>query len=194
MPNALTMASPSPGQVSAILPDEIALRWCAIEPKRTFTVPDVREPIIETLMDDIKQKARERGQKLKLPYAGALLPAEAHALMKEGAKLVDVRTVAELHFVGSVPGSEAIEWNTYPEGQRNPAFLEELGQVVRKDEPVMFLCRSGVRSHSAAIAATQAGWAEAYNILEGFEGDKDAEGQRNSVGGWKFARLPWIQS
>ncbi len=145
-------------------------------------------------MDDIKQKARERGQKLKLPYAGALLPAEAHALMKEGAKLVDVRTVAELHFVGSVPGSEAIEWNTYPEGQRNPAFLEELGQVVRKDEPVMFLCRSGVRSHSAAIAATQAGWAEAYNVLEGFEGDKSAEGHRNAAGGWKFARLPWTQS
>jgi rhodanese-related sulfurtransferase len=58
----------------------------------------------------------------------------------------------------------------------------------------MFLCRSGVRSHAAAIAATQAGWKEAYNILEGFEGDKNAEGQRNSVGGWKFARLPWIQS
>ncbi len=150
-------------------------------------------PIIRS-MDDIKERSKERAQKMKLPYAGALLPAEAHALMKEGAKLVDVRTVAELHFVGSVPGSEAIEWNTYPEGQRNPAFLEELGQVVRKDEPVMFLCRSGVRSHSAAIAATQAGWAEAYNVLEGFEGDKNAEGRRNLGGGWKFARLPWIQS
>ena len=104
-------------------------------------------------MDDIKQKAQERGRKLKLPYAGALLPAEAHALMQEGAKLVDVRTDAELHYVGSVPGSEAIEWNTYPEGQRNPAFLEQLAEAVRKDEPVMFLCRSGVRSHHAAIAA-----------------------------------------
>ena len=145
-------------------------------------------------MDDIKQKAKERGRKLKLPYAGALLPAEAHALMQQGAKLVDVRTSAELHYVGAVPGSEAIEWNTYPEGQRNPAFLEELAEIARKDEPVMFLCRSGVRSHSAAIAATQAGWTEAYNILEGFEGDKNAEGHRNAVGGWKFARLPWIQS
>jgi rhodanese-related sulfurtransferase len=144
-------------------------------------------------MDDIKQKARERKQALKLPYAGALLPAEAYALMQQGAKLVDVRTGAELHYVGSVPGSEAIEWNTYPEGQRNPAFLEELAEIVRKDEPVMFLCRSGVRSHHAAIAATQAGWKEAYNVLEGFEGDKNAEGHRNAVGGWKFARLPWIQ-
>jgi len=144
-------------------------------------------------MDDIKQKARERKKALNLPYAGALLPAEAFALMQRGAKLVDVRTRAELHFVGSVPGCDAIEWNTYPEGQRNPAFLEELAEIVHKDEPVMFLCRSGVRSHHAAIAATQAGWAEAYNVLEGFEGDKNAEGHRSSVGGWKLARLPWIQ-
>ena len=145
-------------------------------------------------MDEIRKQARERGQKLKLPYAGALLPAEAHALMENGAKLVDVRTDAELHYVGSVPGSTAIEWNTYPEGQRNPAFLEQLEEAVRKDEPVMFLCRSGVRSHHAAIAATEAGWAEAYNILEGFEGDKDAAGHRGAAGGWKFARLPWVQN
>ncbi len=145
-------------------------------------------------MDQIRQKARERGGQLNLPYAGALLPAEAHALMQGGAKLVDVRTVAELHFVGSVPGGEAIEWNSYPEGQRNPAFLEQLAEAVRKDEPVMFLCRSGVRSHHAAIAATDAGWTEAYNILEGFEGDKDAAGHRNVAGGWRKAGLPWVQS
>lgn len=194
MPNALTMASPSPGQVGAILPDEIALQWCALEQLRTLAVRERPELIIGRPMDEIRKKAQERGQKLNLTYAGALLPAEAHALMQKGAKLVDVRTVAELHYVGSVPGSEAIEWNTYPEGQRNPAFLDQLAEAVRKDEPVMFLCRSGVRSHHAAIAATEAGWAEAYNVLEGFEGDKDAAGHRNAAGGWKFARLPWIQS
>jgi rhodanese-related sulfurtransferase len=145
-------------------------------------------------VDEIKRKARERAQKMNLPYAGALLPAEAHALMQQGAKLVDVRTRAELHFVGSVPGSERIEWNTFPDGARNSSFLEQLGEEVRKEEPVMFLCRSGVRSHYAAITATQAGWTEAYNVLEGFEGDKDPGGHRNTVGGWKHAGLPWIQS
>ena len=144
-------------------------------------------------MDDIKQRARERAQKLKLPYAGAVTPAEAHELMNAGAKLVDVRTEPELQYVGSVPGSNAIEWNTYPEGARNPDFLRQLGDTVKKDQAVMFLCRSGVRSHQAAIAATQAGWQEAYNILEGFEGDKDAQGHRNTVGGWRKAGLPWIQ-
>ncbi|MEW6689744.1 MAG: rhodanese-like domain-containing protein [Pseudomonadota bacterium] len=144
-------------------------------------------------MEDIKQRARERAQSLKLPYAGALLPAEAHALMQAGARLVDVRTRAELDYVGRVPGSEAIQWNTYPEGQRNPAFLEQLAEAVKKDEPVMFLCRSGVRSHHAAAVATQAGWQECYNVLEGFEGDKNPEQHRNSVNGWKVARLPWVQ-
>jgi rhodanese-related sulfurtransferase len=144
-------------------------------------------------MDDIKKKAKDRGLQLKLPYGGAVTPSEAHSLMKAGAKLVDVRTEAELLYVGSVPGSEAIEWNTFPEGTRNPDFLKELEGAVKKDEPVMFLCRSGVRSHQAAIAATQAGWKEAYNILEGFEGDKDADGHRNTLGGWRKAGLPWIQ-
>ena len=57
----------------------------------------------------------------------------------------------------------------------------------------MFLCRSGHRSHDAAIVATQAGFLECYNVLEGFEGDKDALQHRNSVGGWRVAGLPWIQ-
>jgi len=144
-------------------------------------------------MDDIKQKAKERAHKMKLPYAGAVLPTEAYALVQKGAKLVDVRTHAELRYVGSVPGSDAIEWSTFPDGQRNPDFLGQLEKLVKKDEPVLFLCRSGGRSHSAAVVATQAGWQAAYNILEGFEGDKDSEGHRNTVGGWRKAGLPWIQ-
>ena len=144
-------------------------------------------------MDDIRQRARERAQKLKLPYAGALLPAEAHALMQSGAKLIDVRTAPELQYVGSVPGSHVIEWNSYPEGRLNPQFLEQLAAKAGKDQPVMFLCRSGARSHHAAVAATRAGWQEAYNVLEGFEGDKDADQHRNTVGGWRKAGLPWVQ-
>ena len=145
-------------------------------------------------MDEIKKAAQERGKKLGLSYAGALLPAEAHELMKAGAKLVDVRTKPELQYVGKVPGSIAVEWQTYPGNRENPEFLGELAALVPKDQPVMFMCRSGARSHSAAQAATRAGWREAYNVLEGFEGDKDAEQHRSSVGGWRKAGLPWTQS
>jgi rhodanese-related sulfurtransferase len=87
-----------------------------------------------------------------------------------------------------------IEWNTYPSGQRNPQFIEQLhARVAKTEAPVMFLCRSGARSHQAAMAATQAGYPNSYNILEGFEGDKDAQGRRNTLGGWRVAGLPWVQ-
>ena len=145
-------------------------------------------------MDDIRKKAAERGREKGLSYAGALLPAEAHALMKAGAKLVDVRTKPEVQYVGKVPGSIAIEWQTWPGNRPNPEFIAELSAVVSREDTVMFLCRSGARSDAAAQAAAQAGYKNAYNVLEGFEGDKDAEQHRNTVGGWRFARLPWTQT
>jgi rhodanese-related sulfurtransferase len=145
------------------------------------------------MMSDIKQSARERASKAGVSYAGLLTPQEAHTLQQTGAKLVDVRTRAELEWVGRVPGSVHVEWNTWPGGKRNPEFLAQLAEVADKDEPLMFLCRSGGRSSSAAAAATQDGYAECYNILEGFDGDKDASQHRGTVGGWRFRGLPWVQ-
>lgn len=144
-------------------------------------------------VDSIKKIARQRARELKLPYSGALLPQEAHALMSEGAKLVDVRTKAELEWVGRVPGSLVVEWNTWPGGKSNPEFIPQLEAQVSKETPVLFLCRSGGRSHNAATAAAQAGYSESYNVLEGFEGDKNSEGHRNTSGGWRVAGLPWVQ-
>ena len=58
---------------------------------------------------------------------------------------------------------------------------------------VLFLCRNGVRSRSTAKVATAAGFTQAFNIIEGFEGDLDRQGQRGNTGGWRKAGLPWIQ-
>ena len=146
--------------------------------------------------EEILARAQRRAEAMHLAYAGALLPTEAYALMQQipASRLIDVRTQAEWDYVGHVPESVLVEWNTYPSGQRNPAFLEQLqARIGRSDAPVMFLCRSGVRSHHAAQAATQAGYPSSYNVLEGFEGDKDAHGHRSATGGWRFAGLPWIQ-
>ena len=35
---------------------------------------------------------------------------------------------------------------------------------------------------------------EAYNILEGFEGDADDERHRGNKGGWRYRGLPWKQN
>ena len=144
-------------------------------------------------IETIKRTARERAREQGLPYAGAVLPGEAHALMQAGVRLVDVRTRAELEWVGRVPGALPVEWNTWPGGKPNAEFLAQLAEHVDKGEPVMFLCRSGGRSHNAAVAATGAGHAECYNVLEGFEGDKDPNQHRNTVNGWRARGLPWVQ-
>ena len=145
--------------------------------------------------DDVLKTAAARGRQMGLPYGGALTPAEAHEVWRNapGAKLVDVRTRAEWDYVGRIPGAVEIEIVTYPGGRPNPGFMAELESKVDKTVPVLFICRSGGRSHNAAMLAAQAGYT-AYNVLEGFEGDRDAGGHRNTVGGWRVAGLPWSQS
>ncbi|GGX85252.1 rhodanese-like domain-containing protein [Massilia dura] len=146
--------------------------------------------------NDILERARERGN--GLPYAGAVTPREAHELIRSNptVRLIDVRTDAERDWVGRVAIAEAqhgaVQWSTYPGGVPNPEFIEQLAAVAGKDDVLLFLCRSGVRSRHAARLATENGFANSFDILEGFEGDKDGEGHRKSVGGWCKAGLPWV--
>ena len=137
--------------------------------------------------------AQTRARELGLPYAGALTPSEANEVwqLAPGARLVDVRTRAELDWVGRIPGAVEIEWTSYPGNQPNADFLAQLKRQVDGESLVMFLCRSGVRSHKAAALACEAGYSECYNVLEGFEGDLDANRQRGKLGGWRLAGLPW---
>ena len=144
----------------------------------------------------ILQAAQQRAKELNLPYEGALYPGEAYQIQQSapGARLVDVRSRAELDWVGKVPDATLIEWASYPGMNRNAHFIAQLEQQVDKEALVIFICRSGVRSHHAAIAATQAGYRDCYNMLEGFEGEMDTSKHRNTIGGWKAAGLPWEQS
>lgn len=113
------------------------------------------------------------------------------------AQLIDVRTVAEWNFVG-VPDLSSlgkplrtVEWTRFPGGDPNPTFVDEAADGLRSDQPLLLLCRSGVRSRAAALALEGHGFAEVYNVTAGFEGDLDDDGHRH--GGWKD-RLPWRQS
>ena len=146
-------------------------------------------------IDSLLARAQERARALNLPYAGALEPAEAWALLQHDprARLVDVRSKAEWEYVGRVPAALEIEWKSWPGMVPNPAFLDTLRAAVDPTSPVLFLCRSGGRSHDAALAATGTGFAACYNVLQGFEGDRDNEQHRNTVGGWRAAGLPWTQ-
>ena len=125
-------------------------------------------------------------------YAGDVSPQLAWQWLEAGqAVLVDVRTDAEREWVGFVPAAVPLAWKQWPGMAMNPQF--DSGVLELKGRKLLMLCRSGVRSIAAAKRATELG-AEAYNILEGFEGDPDDQAHRGQRGGWKFRGLPWRQN
>jgi len=126
-------------------------------------------------------------------YAGDISPQLAWQwVSSEQAVLVDVRSDAERDWVGHVPGALAVVWKQWPGMRLNLDFDAQLRAAVPAGATIVMLCRSGVRSIAAARRATELGLT-AYNILEGFEGDPDDNGQRNRKGGWRFHGLPWRQ-
>lgn len=143
---------------------------------------------------DVLEAARTAGRLTGLPYAGGVTPPDAWALVQQGqAVLVDVRSNEERVFVGQVPGSVHVAWATGTALTRNPRFVRELEAKVGKQAVVLLLCRSGKRSALAAEAATKAGFTQVFNVLEGFEGELDAQQQRGHGDGWRFHGLPWTQ-
>jgi rhodanese-related sulfurtransferase len=118
------------------------------------------------------------------------------------AALVDVRTAREWETIGVADlqgiGTEAlyVEWQMMPSMQVNPDFTSQVHQQLEqmgigKDHQVFFLCRSGARSQSAAVAMTAMGYDKAFNIIGGFEGVPDETGQRGKINGWQADKLPW---
>jgi sulfur dioxygenase len=128
-----------------------------------------------------------------LGYAGDVTVQQAFDWVAAGqAVLVDIRTDAERAWVGFVPGAVPLAYKQWPGMQINPGFDPGITSIASRDKKLLLLCRSGIRSIAAAKRATELGL-QAYNILEGFEGDADAQGQRGKTGGWKFHGLPWKQ-
>ena len=151
--------------------------------------------LVETTLpaEVIFDLADARRIELELPYAGAVTPGEAWALVEQGkARLVDVRTPPEYKFVGAAPGSVNIEWRG-ADILPSAMFVNALKGVARTGDAVLLICRSGVRSHLAACAAAALGFSRVYNVLEGFEGQRNHAGRRGSIDGWRHHGLPWSQ-
>jgi len=135
-------------------------------------------------------------------YAGDVTPQQAYeAIARDpNAALIDCRTQAEWSFVGVADLRAAgrqpvlVEWQSFPEMARNPDFTGGVARAgIGKGRPLYFICRSGARSRAAAITMTAAGFGPCYNVAGGFEGNRDSEGHRGTVEGWKAAGLPWRQ-
>lgn len=124
-----------------------------------------------------------------------LTPLQSFELLEENSKaiLIDVRTSAEVKFLGAPVGSVHIPWMEFPEMKVLEDFVDNVRQQVDQKGPLLLICRSGQRSMNAAKALEAAGFDELINVEEGFEGDLDSKGHRNLKNGWRFHGLPWKQ-
>lgn len=152
----------------------------------------------------------------KRSASGLHLTAVEAAAMKQAnpskVLFIDIRTRAEAMFVGMpalvdflVPVldfPENWEWSV-DQGeylqQGNPNFVKDIekrlaAMGLSKEDTVILICRSGVRSNSATGLLTHFGFKKAYTVIDGFEGDKGTDGASKgyrTVNGWKNAKLPW---
>lgn len=122
-----------------------------------------------------------------------------------GSVLIDVRTAAEWAYIG-VPDLSSIgkrpvlvEWQTFPDNRPNTAFVDRVIEALiaigaNKDSELLFICRSGSRSLSAARAMASAGYVRCRNVADGFEGPLDPDRHRGRLAGWKAKGLPWAQT
>ena len=125
-------------------------------------------------------------------------PQTAYAFMQQRpeALLVDCRTEIEFLYVGHPVGAEHVAWQEAPDWEIDPGFVDNVKYLVRGnlERPVLVICRSGHRSLHAADALETAGFANVINVLEGFEGHRDENNHRGTLGGWRVRGLPWQQT
>ena len=128
------------------------------------------------------------------PKMRQLLPEAAFELVqKKNSVFIDIRSEVEYFFVGNPLKAINIPWQDAPDFEINPHFIEEVSIVAKKDQHIVLICRSGHRSIDAGNLLLQEGFQHVYNVLEGFEGDRDEHHHRSSVNGWRFRGLPWVQ-
>lgn len=181
-------------------------------------MPDLLKPItllafIGVIFSSAAASAGDLPSK-KQTRAGLYLTAvqAAKMLQDESILFVDVRTRAEVSFVGlptrvnaNIPlmvlPKDAVydaEKQTY-KLQFNPDFVfafESMLDDLDYDEntPIVLICRSGSRSAKAANLLHELGYMKVYSVIDGFEGDKMANGPHaghRELNGWKNAGLDW---
>jgi len=132
-------------------------------------------------------------------------PKQAYDILQktDDALLIDVRSMMEYQYVGHPLDALHIPLKEPPEWETSSDFVKKLEIALQQqfpdkkalsDLPLLLLCRSGARSALAGEKLINSGYTNVYNVLEGFEGDKDKNGHRSTINGWRFHGLPWEQS
>ena len=131
-------------------------------------------------------------------------PKQAYDILRntDNAVLIDVRSTMEYQYVGHPVDAQHVPLKEPPDWETKNNFVEDVETVLSqhfyedagKDISLLMLCRSGARSAAAGEMLVNAGYSNVYNVLEGFEGDKNDQGHRSTINGWRFHNLPWEQS
>jgi len=161
-------------------------------------------------------------EKFRKCFAGQQLPkgkqttlglyvtaAQAYEMWKaapDSVKVIDVRTPEEYAFVGHPEMALNIPYAfvTYQRKngkteygpKLNSGFVAEVKQIAKPNDILLVTCRSGDRSAKAVNLLADAGFKNAYSIIDGVEGDKVKDPESVFVGkrmrnGWKNS-APWV--
>jgi len=138
--------------------------------------------------------------------------AQAYDMWKatpDKVKIIDVRTPEEYAFIGH----PEMVWNipfafvTYQRKagkieygpKMNQDFVALVQEVAAPTDTLLIICRSGGRSARSVDKLAAAGFKNAYNIIDGMEGDKVKDPEsvfdgKRMKNGWKNSGLPWVYS
>ena len=157
-------------------------------------------------MSDWAERLPEGKQTVLGLYVTAKTACEQWRAAPDKVKILDVRTPEELLFVGhptmawKIPiATQSYEWDAgkqqYPMALL-PDFVARVRRMAEPGDTLMVMCRSGGRSAIAVNLLAQAGFTQAFQIVDGMEGDvvNDPDsiflGQRMK-NGWKNSGCPW---
>ena len=110
-------------------------------------------------IDQILAEARGRLERLD--------PDRAHAEMRDGSILVDIRPAAQRADEGEVPGALIVERNVL-EWRFDPASDARLPEATGHDVRVIVLCSEGYTSSLAAASLHDLGLTRATDVVGGF--------------------------
>ena len=159
-------------------------------------------------MTELKAKLPEGKQTVLGLYVTAKEAYEKWQAEPEKVKIIDVRTPEEYLFVGhpamawKIPVAvQSYEWDA--EKQKFPMkplpdFVSRVGEVAKPDDTLLVMCRSGGRSAIAVNFLAKAGFKNVYNIVDGMEGDANADSDTMAKAqplkdGWKNSGCPWTK-
>lgn len=111
----------------------------------------------------------------------------------KSVKIIDVRTPEEVRLIGSPEMALRVPLTRSPQ-----EFVGRVRKIASPDETLLIICRSGNRSAIAVNMLAQGGFKNTYSIVDGFEGDRNADRSspdfgKRTVNGWKNAGLPWTK-